>query len=265
MIRACACGALLFLAAPNLRAEETPPPFVPPPEPQLFAVRVAPEWGYRRFVDSEPSTTDKRYTASGIFALSGQVDVFPFRNADVLDNLGFRVSFAHAVALRSTDIDTTPPSDVGTTFYHYDLGVAYRPLRPGPFAWVLSIAYERWVFDFDDPSPTPYREVPTARYSLATVGGDVRLALGQLVLLGEADLLIPSSIASLGDREPTGGFGARGKLGVAYDFTRILSVDLSATDTLLSFGLRSVPGRTDEAGRVLDQYFVASLGVSVKP
>jgi hypothetical protein len=238
---------------------------VPAPAPQPFAFRVAPEWGYRRFVDSEPSTTDKRYTASGIFALGGRVEVFPFRSRDATGNFGFRGSFTRSVALRSTDIDTNPPTDVDTVFYHYDLGVSYRSPRSDPFAWTLSLAYERWVFDFDDPSPTQFREVPTARYSMATAGADARLAVGPMALLGGADLLIPFSIGSLGDREPTGGFGARAKLGLAYDCAPTLSFELSDAYTLLSFGLRPVPGRTDEAGRVLDQYFVTSLGISWKP
>jgi hypothetical protein len=266
MKRACACGALLLFFAPEVRAEKvSPPAAVTAGESPLVAFRVAPEWGYRRFVDSEPSTTDKHFAASGIFAISARVDVFPFRNQEPLENLGFRGSFGRAIGLRSIDIDTQPPSDVDTTFYHFDLGTTYRGSAARPLAWSLSATFERWVFDFADPSSTPYREVPTARYSLATVGADGRLALGPLALLGDAQLLVPLSIAPLGDRKPTGGFGVRAKLGVACDLLPMLTIDLSESYTLMSFGLEAVKGRSDEPGRVLDQYFVTSLGISVSP
>src|SRR4029079_6096499 len=116
MRRACAGAALPLLFASHVYAQEaTPEP--PAPKPQALAARLAPEWGYRRFVDSEPSTTDKRYTASGIFALGARVDVYPFTDrTDALGRLGFFGSYARALGLKSIDIDTIPPSEVGTTF-----------------------------------------------------------------------------------------------------------------------------------------------------
>jgi hypothetical protein len=250
------------LFAPDLRAEEAAPPTPAIPERRMLSFRVAPEWSYRRFIDSEPSSTDKHYAASGIFSLGARVDVFPF---DGQPDLGFLASFGHSVGLRSVDIDTTPPTDVGTVFYRYDLGVLYRPFEHGPLAWTLSAAYQRWVFDFDDPAPTPFREVPTARYSFVNAGADARLSVGPLAFLGDAGLLIPLSIASLGDRHPTGGFGARAKLGVAYDLSPKVSLDLSEAYALVSFKLQSVPGRIDALGTVVDHYFATSLGLTVTP
>jgi formate hydrogenlyase subunit 3/multisubunit Na+/H+ antiporter MnhD subunit len=61
----------------------------------------------------------------------------------------------------------------------------------------FAAAYERWVFDFDEDATatsTPFREVPTARYSLMRAGTDARFAIGSLALLGQelvAGLIAP--------------------------------------------------------------------------
>jgi hypothetical protein len=267
MRRACAWGALILLCSSHLHAQDALPATTAPttPTPDLVAVRIAPEWGYRRFVDSEPSTSDKHYAASGIFLLGARADVYPFTGrTDALGNLGFTGSYTRAFGLTSIDIDTIPPTEVDSNFYHADIGLQYRLSSGGRLVPTLVAAYERWVFDFDDPAPMP-RESPIARYSLLEAGANARLALGPVALLGDAELMLPVSIASLGDRDPTGGFGVRGKLGVVYELWPLLAIDLTGAYTLLTFGLPSVPGRSDTPGRVYDQYFVASLGLTLKP
>jgi len=257
-----------LVSARDLRAEEATPaaPPAPTPTPRIAAIRIAPEWGYRNFKDSEPSSTDKHYVASGFFALNARADVYPFyQRSDPLQNVGVFGSYGRAFGLQSTDIDTQPlPTEVDTTFYHFDAGLEYRLPSSSALSVTFSGAYERWVFDFDDPTPMPYREVATARYSLARAGADARWALGWVSLLGDAELMLPLSVGALGDREPTGtGFGARAKLGVAIDVLPMFTVDLSGAYTLVTFHLPSVPGRTDSAGSVLDQYLVASLGIAL--
>jgi len=252
MSRAWVFGALVLLLSSDLRAD------VPP----VAAIRLEEEWSYRRFLDSEPSSTDKHYVASGYFVANLRADVYPF--TDRLKNFGFLGSFGRAFGLKSLEVDTIPPSEVGTTFYHFDAGLQYRVPSSSPLSLTFAAAYERWVFDFDSESP-PLREVPTARYSLARAGADARFAIGPLALLGNAALLLPVSIDSLGDREPTGiGFGARAKLGVGLDLFPMLAIDLGGTYTLVTFHLPSVPGRSDAQGTVLDQYFAAALGLTLR-
>jgi hypothetical protein len=281
MSRAWAFGALIALFSVDLHAEVAVATPVPrEKKPKVVALRLAPEWSYRRFSDSEPSSTDKHYAASGIFGLSAHLDIYPFsERAGALHNLGLLGSYGRAVGLRSIDIDTTPPTEVGTAFYHFDAGLQYRFPSSTPFSFTLSAAYERWVFDFDDavtssPSgasgPTvdstspPRREVPTARYSLARLGGDAGWAVEWVRFLGKIQVMYPLSIAPLGDREPTaGGLGARAELGVAFDLSKTFAIDLRGDYTLFAFHLPSVPGRSDAPGSVLDQYFVTSLGLSL--
>jgi len=255
MSRTWAFGALVLLLSSDLRADVAP----------VAAIRLEEEWSYRRFLDSEPSSTDKHYVASGYFVANLRADIYPFsEQAGALHDFGFVGSFGRAFGLQSLEIDTVPPSEVGTTFYHFDAGLAYRVLGSRPLSLTVGAAYERWVFDFDAESP-PRREVPTARYSLARAGTDARLAIGPLVLLGSAALLLPLSIAPLGDRDPTGiGFGARAKLGVAVDLFPMLAIDLGGTYTAITFHLPSVPGRSDAQGPVLDQYLGASFGLTLK-
>jgi len=266
MSRAWALGALVALFAADLHAAVAVPTHAPPAQkPKVFAFRLAEELSYRRFSDSEPSSTDKHYAASGIFGLTAQVDVYPFSaRAGALGNFGLLGSYGRAIGLKSIDIDTVPPTEVGTDWYHFDAGLQYRFPGSSPLSFKLSLAYERWVFDFDDDANPPLREVPTARYSLARVGGDAVFALDRIRFLGDVQLMYPLSIAPLGDREPTGGgFGARAKIGVAIDPWPMFAIDLSGSYTLFTFHLLSVPGRSDTPGSVLDQYFAASLGLTL--
>ena len=140
------------------------------------------------------SSTDKHYVASGFFVANLRADIYPFsEQAGALHDFGFVGSYGRAFGLKSLEIDTIPPSEVDTTFYHFDAGVAYRVPSSRPLSLTVVAAYERWVFDFDAESP-PRREVPTARYSLAKAGTDARFAIGPLALLGSAALLLPLSI-----------------------------------------------------------------------
>jgi len=255
MIRAWAFGALVLLLSSDLRADVAP----------VAAIRLEEEWSYRRFLDSEPSSTDKHYVASGFFVVNLRVDVYPFsEQAGALRDFGFVGSYGRAFGLKSLEIDTIPPSEVATTFYHFDTGLAYRIPSSSPLSLSFAAVYERWVFDFDE-AQAPSREVPTARYSFARAGTDARFAIGSLALLGNAALLLPVSIASLGDRDPTGiGFGARAKLGVGLELFPMLAIDLGGTYTVVTFHLPSVPGRADAQGTVLDQYLAASLGLTLR-
>jgi len=228
----------------------------------MMSLRVAPEWSYRRFLDSESSSPDKKYAASGYFGLGAHVDLFPFAaRAGALRDFGLLGSYGRAIGLGSTDIDTQ--TNVGTVFYRFDAGLQYRLPSRSALLLKFSAAGERWVFDFDAAS-VQGREMPTARYSLARVGTDARFAVGSLALFGGAELMLPISIAPLGDREPSaGGFGARAKLGVAFELSQMFAIDLGASYTILTFRLPSVPGLSDSPGTVLDQYFVTSLGLTL--
>lgn len=264
MGRAWAVGALIVLFSAEIHAEAATTAAAAQ-KPRVLALRLAPEWSYRRFSDSEPSSTDKHYAASGIIGANLHVDLYPFSGrADALGNLGFLASYAQALGLKSIDIDTIPVTEVATDWYQFDAGVQYRLPSSSRLSITLSAAYERWVFDFADDGK-PLREVPTARYSLVRAGGDADYALDWIRLLGSLQVMLPLSIAPLGDREPTaGGFGARGKLGAAIDLTPMFAIDIAETYTFFTFHLPSVPGRADAPGTVVDQYFVTSLGLTLR-
>ena len=160
----------------------------------VATIRLEEEWSYRRFLDSEPSSTDKHYVASGFFVANLRADIYPFsEQAGALHDFGFVEWYGRAFGLKSLEIDTIPPSEVDTTFYHFDAGVAYRVPSSRPLSLTVAAAYERWVFDSDVESP-PRREVPTARYSLVRVGTEARLLSGRW-LSSEAPRSVPSRSA----------------------------------------------------------------------
>jgi hypothetical protein len=250
---------------------EAPPstPVVPPPPDEKLptvTVRVEPEWAYRRFVDVEPSATDKRFGTPGVFLVGGRAEVYPLARASggALRDLGLTGSYARAVSLNlsglaSTDVNSN--KSVDTQWYRYSAGLRYRALgRSGPFALGLNAGYERWVFDFDVPA-VPAREVPTARYSLLEGGADARWSFGHFSVVVDATYMQPLSIAPLGDRRPSlQAFGVRGGLGAGLKFG-VFEADLRGTFTLFRLQLDPVPGGSDAPGRVFDQYFGVRLAI----
>jgi hypothetical protein len=233
-------------------------------------LRVAPEWGFRRFLDSEPSTSNKSYNASGIVAVGASVEFYPFSTASAgaMRDFGLTGSYVRAIGLTSRDVDTKDPAtgqptEVDTEWYHYAAGIKLRLLgRSSRFALGFAAGYEQWVFDFPGAPPTRY--VPTARYGLVPGGFDARLSLGVISFLADARYLHPLSIANIGDREPSSPrFGLRGGLGMAVTLSQAFAIDLSGEYTMFTFSLPSVAGRGDQPGKVLDQYLVGSLGFTL--
>jgi len=238
---------------------------VPPPDAKpspTVSLRLEPSWGYRRFSDTEPSSTNKRFGTPGVFLVGARAELYPLASGSggILRDVGLTGSYFRAVAISVTDFDTDTP--VGATWYSYSAGIRLRLLgRTGSFALGLSGAYERWSFTFDSPA-TPGREIPTADYKLAGGGIDARQSFGRFSLFAEAAYLQPLSVASLGDRNPQKrAYGARGALGVAFRVTGGMEIDAHATYTLVRLSLEPLAGRADEPGRVFDQYLVSTLGL----
>jgi hypothetical protein len=237
---------------------------VPPPDeaPQTFTLRVEPGWGYRRFLDTEASSTDKRSGTPGAFLVGARAELYPFAGAQAgfMRDFGLTGSYFRAVSLTLTDFDKN--EQVAAEWYSYSGGVRARLLgRRSPFTLGLSAGYENWVFDFDT-SVAPVRLIPKGRYSLVGAGFDMRETFGIFSMFLEATYLHPLFIADLGDRIPEkGAWGARGTFGVGFRLGRSFEIDAHATYTVVRFSLASVPGRTDEPGRVYDQYLVSGLGL----
>jgi len=237
---------------------------VPPPDARplpTFIVRLEPSWGYRRFRDSEPSSTDKRFGTPGVFVVGAHAEVYPLsRSEGFLRDVGLTGSYFRALAITMTDFDTE--TSVDAVWYGYSAGLRLRLLgRTGTFALGLFGGYERWSFTFDSPG-APVGEIPTADYKLAGGGVDARQTFGRLSFFAEAAYLQPLSAASLGDRVPqTRAYGARGVLGAAFRVTAGMEIDAHATYTLVRLSLEPLAGRADEPGRVSDQYLVSTLGL----
>ncbi|HKQ71365.1 MAG TPA: hypothetical protein VJT73_18605 [Polyangiaceae bacterium] len=224
---------------------------------------AAPEWAFRRFRDSEPSTTDKSYAASGIPSLRFDVAIDPLRYQEgALRDLEFTFFYARALALTSWDIDTREKGGtfrtIDTSWWRYGAGVRYAAFRSWPVETALSLAIERSAFAFEvaDPQKT---EVPAGRYTLLRAGADGRLPLGRFFVLCDANVLLPVSIAPLGDREVAGsGLGLRAGAGAGFALIERFEAGLRFQYDLVTFSLPPLPNRNDEPGRVYDQYFIFS-------
>jgi len=240
-----------------------------PPKPPTLVLELDPEWGFRSFVDTEPSSTDKRFSTPGNFALGGRAELYPLAsvNAGVFRDIGFTGMYARALPFTSRDFDKN--EEVDTEWYRYGGALRVR-VRPGgnPLTLGFSVGWERWVFDFSSSDPTiqatleASREVPRARYDLLSAGMDLRHSLGTVALMFDVGYLYTLSIAPHGDRTPALGYGLRGGLGLALVVTRALEFDFRGHYTMIRFPLRSVPGRYDEPGRVSDQYVIVNVGMT---
>jgi len=239
------------------------------PKPPTLILELDPEWGFRSFVDTEPSSTDKRFSTPGNFALGGRAELYPLAstNAGVFRDIGFTGVYARALPFTSKDFDKN--DEIDTEWYRYGGALKVR-VRPGgnPLTLGFIAGWERWVFDFSSTNPAtmpslePIREIPRARYDLLVGGMDIRHSLGTVALLFDVAYLHTLSIAPLGDRTPAPGYGLRGGLGLALVLTRAIEFDFRAHYAIVRFPLRSVPGRYDEAGRVSDQYVLVNVGVA---
>jgi hypothetical protein len=238
---------------------------VPPPDepPQTFSFRLEPALGYRRFLDTEASSTDKRSGTPGVFLIGGRAELYPFAGsqAGFMRDFGLTGSYFRAISITLTDFDKNEP--VPAVWYSFSGGVRARLLgRRSPFALGLTAGYESWTFDFDT-SVAPIRLIPKGRYSLAGAGFDMRETFGIFSVFLEATYLYPLHIDDLGDRVPmkSGAYAGRGTFGIAFRLARSFEIDAHGTYTVVRFSLASVPGRADEPGRVFDQYLVSALGL----
>lgn len=241
---------------------------VPPAEPRSIAVRftLSPEWGYRSFVDREPSSTDKRYNAPGVPGAAARLEIYPLAFVspaiEVGKDFGVTASYSRAFGLSSRDVDTD--TDVDTRWYQFAFGARYRMLGGSrPLALGFTAGIQRWNFDFDDNPPS--RPIPVAQYLLLPVGADARYSFGSFSIFADGRFLLPLSVSPLGDRTPSGArFGTHLALGAALGFWRVFEVELRGAYTLVYLSLPSVAGRSDSKGAVFDQYLVFSAGATVQ-
>ncbi len=211
-------------------------------------------------MQTEESSTGKRFGTPGSFLIGGRAELYPLASTEAgpMRDIGITAAYVRAIGVSLTDFDSGKPVDA--TWYSFSAGLRARILgRTGPFALAFSAGLEEMVFSFD-ADIAPIREVPTGRYSLLFGGLDARRSFGNFSLFLEAAYLYPFHIDDLGDRIPNvRAYGGRGVLGAAFKFTRTIEIDAHATYTFVRFSLQPVAGRADAPGRVFDQYIVSTL------
>ena len=293
MRRTLVCGVLLLSAASTARSAPVAPPppraakptpapaavdrrtallLPPPPARRHVTLRLtlSPEWGYRFFRDREPSSTDKRYTASGVPGASARLELYPlaplWQVTDFVKGFGITASYSRVFGLTSQNVDTDddPDTVVDTQWYQYSFGLRFRGLGgTNPLSLGATAGVQRWVFDFDAPSTTR-RPVAVGKYTLFSVGADARLTWRAFSVFADGRFLLPVTISRLGDRKPSQpALGVHADLGVAFAFSRVFEVEARAAYTMIAFTLPSVPGRFDKRGTVVDEYVVFGVGATL--
>jgi hypothetical protein len=237
----------------------------PPPDGKplpTFSFRFDPSWGYRRFAESEVSSSDKRFGTPGVFLIGARAEVYPLASADagILRDVGMTGAYVRAVGVSLTDFDSGAPIDA--TWFSYSLALRARVLgRTGPFTVGLSAGFQQISFTFE-PAIVPVREVPTGDYSLLEGSVDARQSFGNFSVFLDAGYLYPFQIGSLGDRIPNKrAYGGRGVVGVAFKLSRVVEMDAHASYTFVRFSLQPLALRSDEPGRVFDQYILSTIGL----
>src|SRR5256885_16146799 len=91
-------------------------------------VLVEPEWAYRRFLDIEPSATNKSFGTAGVFLIGGRVELYPLAAGNsALRDLGVSASYARGLSqspgLAITDLNSD--KSVDTQWYRYFAGLKY--------------------------------------------------------------------------------------------------------------------------------------------
>jgi hypothetical protein len=252
-------------AAPaDTHAKVAPPP-KPEPFPPAFRLTISPEWAYRVFRDVEASSTDKTYTANGVFALGGRAELYPLAFVRPAlapwRDFGLTGSYSRAFGFQSHDIDTN--TDVDTQWYQFSFGMRYRILGGNnPLAIGFTAGVERWVFDYGTAPPS--RPVAVGRYTLLPVGADARYAWGRFSVFGDARFLLPLTISPPGDRTPSGvRWGAHLALAAAFSVFEFLEAELRGAYTMVSYSIPSGMGDAVPHGTIYDQAIVFSAGVTV--
>ena len=221
-------------ASPALRTPATPgrPPPKPEPLPPAFRLTISPEWAYRVFRDVEAGSTDKTYTANGVFALGARAELYPLAFVRpalaTWRDFGMTGSYSRAFGLHSQDIDTN--TEIDTQWYQFSFGLRYRILGgKNPLAIGFTAGVERWVFDYSTAPPS--RPVAVGRYTLLPVGVDARYVWGSFRCSATPDFCCPSRYRCPANRMRTGGrWGAH--------------VALAAASSIFEFSKPSFGGRT---------------------
>jgi hypothetical protein len=222
------------------------------------------------FRDAEAGSTDKRFTANGVFGLGGRIELYPLalvRPAiETARDFGLTGSYSRALGLHSRDIDTdTVDTDtvVDTQWYQFSFGMRYRMLGGrNPLALGVTAGIQRWVFDFSYTMPN--RPVAIGRYTLLPLGFDARYSWGPFSLFGDARFLLPLTISPPGDRTPSGGrWGTQLTLAAAFRVFDFLEGELRGAYTLVSYSIPSGMGDLVEHGTIYDSALVFSAGVTV--
>jgi hypothetical protein len=213
----------------------------------------------------EAGSTDKLYTANGVFALGARAELYPLAFVKpaiaTWRDLGMTGSYSRAFGLHSKDIDTD--TEVDTQWYQFSFGLRYRILGgKNPLALGFTVGVQRWVFDYSTaPSSRP---VAVGRYTLLPVGMDARYAWGAFSVFGDARFLLPLTISPPGDRTPSGArWGAHLALAAAFSIFEFLEAELRGTYTMISYSLPSGMGDAVPHGTVYDQAIVFSAGATV--
>ena len=230
----------------------------------LFAASLAFEIGGRRFVYSDPITSNARdYDVFGAPIVAAAVELYPAATTTIpfVKDLGLTGSFARAFGISSA---TKAGTKLGTTWMRAGGGLRAR-FRPGSTTGpMLGIngGLNFTTFTFDAP-PTLADAAPGVTYVSLRGGIDARIPFWRMALLLDVGYDGALSAGTVHDRF-TGATvgGLDGGVGFAILIASGFEARLTAHYTRYFYAFDPVPGDPHVAGGAVDELLGLGIGVA---
>jgi len=237
--------------------------------PSMFRIEVGPALGGRRFRFSNPQGDLRPFTAGGLLAARGALEVYPLASSPSgwLRFLGLFVGGLYALPFDSTTPGTAAGS-IPTKWWEFDTGVRLGTSFGDTGVWGIELGFGIQRFEFDDGDGEPLTgvdsEVPGVRYQYVRAGARVEGDLFEKVRgHAVASYRKPSEV---GDLKRLGGASANGfslVLGARRPVFSLMEVGLLGHLDVykLSFG-NQANGAGQAASGGTDVFFGLSLTAS---
>lgn len=230
----------------------------------LFAASLAFEVGGRRFVYSDPITSNARdYDVFGAPTVAAGVEIYPAATTTIpfVKDLGLTGSFARAFGISSA---TKAGTKLGTTWMRAGGGLRAR-FRPGSTTGPMigingGISFN--TFTFDAP-PNLADAAPGVTYVSLRGGVDARIPFWRMALLLDVGYDGALSAGTVHDRF-TGATvgGLDGGAGFAFLIASGFEARLTAHYTRYFYAFDPVPGDPHVAGGAVDELLGLGIGVA---